>query len=220
MGKKRTMEVVVLAAAGMLASLLVGAETKTVHRDFDTDAVGTPPAFFRFEGTPGLPAERWKAIPDAQAFSKPNVGIQTVTGGEAGHFHFALATQAGNFADGSVQGLTKRAAAKGFARGGVVARYVDPAHFVAALVDFQTQTVTLVSVRDGKAVALGAGAVQSDEPVWRTVRLEASGKTLRVSVSGHVAIDAQDPAPRSGAAGFIAEAPVPVAFDDLDIEAR
>ena len=220
MGKKRTREVALFVVAGALAALLLGADTKTVHRDFDTDATGSPPAFFRFEGTPGLAAERWKTIPDAQAFSKPNVGVQTVTGGEAGHFHFALATQTGNFADGTVQGLTKRAATKGFARGGVVARYVDPAHFVAALVDFQTQTVTLVSVRDGKAVALGAGAVVSDEPVWRTVRLEASGKTLRVSVSGHVAIEAQDPAPRSGAAGFVAEAPVPVAFDDLDIEAR
>ena len=220
MGKKRAIGVAVLLVAGALASSLPGAEPKTVHRDFDTDATGAVPAFFRFEGTPGLAPERWKTIPDARAFSKPNVGVQIATGGEAGHFHFALSTQAGSFADGTVQGLAKRAATKGFARGGVVARYSDPAHFVAALVDFQTQTVTLVSVRDGKAVALGAGAVQSDEPIWRTVRLEASGKTLRVSVSGRVVIEAQDPAPRAGAAGLVAEAPVPVAFDDLDIETK
>jgi hypothetical protein len=88
------------------------------------------------------------------------------------------------------------------------------------LVDFRAQTVTLVAMRDGKAVALGSGAIQSTEPFWRTVRLELSGKTLKVSVSGHVAIEAQDPDPRSGRAGLVAEAPAPVSFDDLDIETK
>ena len=208
-----------LAVAATLAAVCAGAAPNTVHRDFDGDAAGAEPAFFRYEGTPGLPAERWKAIPDAQAFSKSQVGVQTVSKGQPGQFHFALSTQAGELEDGTVQAVT-RAVARGVAHAGLVARYVDPSRFIAALVDFQAQTVTLVSMRGGKAVPLGSGAIQSTEPVWRTVRLELSGKTIKVSVSGHVAIEAQDPDPRPGRAGLVAEAPVPVSFDDLEIETR
>jgi hypothetical protein len=218
MRRKITARIVVILAAA-LAALPSGAAPNTVNRDFDGDTPGAVPAFFRFEGSPGLPAERWKAIPDAAAFSKSQVGVQTVSGGSPGQFHFALATQAGRFEDGSVEGLTK-AAGRGASHAGVVARYLDPAHFIAALVDFHAQTVSLVSMRGGKAVVLGSGAIQSTEPVWRTVRLEMSGKTLRVSVSGHLAVEAEDPDPRPGEAGLIAEAPVPVSFDDLAIESK
>ena len=218
MRTKNTVRIAAMLAAA-LASVPSGAAPATVNRDFDSDAAGGVPAFFRFEGSPGLPPERWKAIPDAAAFSKSQVGVQTVSGGSPGQFHFALSAQAGRFEDGSVEGLTK-SAGRGTAHAGVVARYLDPAHFVAAVVDFRAQTVALLSVRGGKAVALGSGAIQSTEPVWRTVRLEMSGKTLRVSVSGHVSIEAEDPDPRAGEAGLIAEAPVPVSFDDLAIETK
>jgi hypothetical protein len=215
MRRKNTARIAALLAAA-LASVPSGAAPTTVNRDFDGDTAGGVPAFFRFEGSPGLPPERWKAIPDAAAFSKAQVGVQTVSGGSPGQFHFGLSTQAGRFEDGSVEGLAK-SAARGVAHAGVVARYLDPAHFIAAVVDFRAQTVTLLSMRGGKAVALGSGAIQSTEPVWRTIRLEMSGKTLRVSVSGHVSIEAEDPDPRPGEAGLIAEAPVPVSFDYLAI---
>ena len=221
MRMRGTFGVAAAIGAVTLAAAAGGAGTaRTVTRDFDSDAFAGAPAFFRFEGTPGLPPERWKAMPDAQAFTGPNVAIQTVSAGEPGHFHFALSTQAGDFADGAVQAVAKRAAPRGFARGGVVARYANPGNFVAALVDFQSQTVTALAMRDGKANALGQGAIRSTEPIWRTVRLEVSGKTIRISVSGRVALEVEDPAPRAGAAGLIAEAPVPVAFDDLTIETQ
>lgn len=207
------------AVAATLAAVTAVAAPNSVRCDFDGDAAGAEPAFFRYEGTPGLPAERWKAIPSAEAYSKSQVGIQTVSTGEPGQFHFALSTQAGEFEDGVVQGLT-RAVARGVAHAGIVSRYAGPSRFIAALVDFQAQTVSLVSMRDGKAVPLGSGAIQSTEPVWRTVRMELSGKTVKVSVSGHVAIEAQDPDPRPGRAGLVAEAPVPVSFDDLEIETK
>ena len=113
-----------ILAAGMLVAASAAAAPNAVHRDFDGDAAGGEPAFFRYEGTPGLPAERWKAIPDAAAFSKSQVGVQTVSAGQPGQFHFALSSQAGAFEDGSVQGLT-RSVARGNARGGIVGRYVD-----------------------------------------------------------------------------------------------
>jgi hypothetical protein len=207
------------AVAATLAAVSAVAAPNTVRRDFDGDTAGAEPAFFRYEGTPGLPSERWKAIPDAQAYSKSQVGVQTVSAGQPGQFHFALSTQAGELEDGTVQAVT-RAVARGVARAGIVARYAGPSRFIAALVDFHAQTVTLVSMRDGKAVPLGSGAIQSTEPVWRTVRMELSGKTIKVSVSGHVAIEAQDPDPRPGRAGLVAEAPVPVSFDDLEIETK
>lgn len=216
---RKPLGAIALTAAAMLAAVPAGAAPNTVHRDFDGDVAGAEPAFFRYEGTPGLPPERWKAIPDAEAFSKSQVGVQTVSKGQPGQFHFALSTQAGEFEDGVVQGLA-RGVGRGVAHAGLVARYVDPSRFIAALVDFRAQTVTLVSMRDGKAVSLGSGAIQSTEPVWRTVRMELSGKTLKVSVSGHVAIEAQDPDPRPGRAGLVAEAPVPVSFDDLEIETK
>ena len=204
-------------AAGMLCATSLGAETKTVVRDFDGDTAAVEPAFLRFDASPGLDPRTWRAMPSADAFSRPLVAIQTSTSGSAGHFHFALSTQAGRYESGSVQAETKRAAAKGFARGGVVARYAGPGDFIAALVDFQSQTVALISVRGGKAETLGVGPIVSAEPVWRTLRLAAEGRTLQVFVSGRKALEARDPAPRPGEGGLISEAPVPVAFDDLTI---
>jgi hypothetical protein len=204
-------------AAGMIAVLALAAEPRTIARDFDSDTAGGEPGFFRFDATAGLPANTWRAMPSADAFSRPFVAVQTATSGVPGHFHFALSSQAGRFENGHVQAAAKRAAARGFARGGVVARYAGPGDFVAALVDFQSQTVALISVRGGKAETLGVGPIVSNEPVWRSVRLAAAGRTLQVFVSGRKALEAADPGPRPGEAGLISEAPVPVAFDDLTI---
>jgi hypothetical protein len=146
------------------------------------------------------------------------VAVQTDATGQPGHFHFALSTQPSSFLDGSVQAATKRAAVKGFARAGVVIRYRGPGDFVGALVDMSSRTVTAIAMRNGRAETLGAASIQSDEPVWRTVQLVASGGHLEVWVSRRKVIDARDPAPRPGAAGLVAEAPVPVAFDDLVIK--
>lgn len=218
MSKSRSL--IALASSAAAVAGLAFAGSTTIRRGFDSDAAGGTPAFFRFEGTPGLAPERWKSIPDAASLSHPMVAIQTDATGQAGHFHFALSTQEPSFTDGSVQSAAKRAAVKGFARGGVVLRYQNPANFVAALVDFQSETVTALSVRAGKAETLGAAPIRSNEPLWRTVRLAAAGDRLEVWVSGQKAIEARDPQPRAGAAGLVAEAPVPVAFDDVVIEKR
>jgi len=209
----------VIAAALFVAAAL-SAGDEAVRRDFDSDTAGGVPGFFRFEGTPGLSPEKWKAIPDAGSLSHPMVAIQTDATGQPGHFHFALSTRPSPFLDGSVQAATKRAAAKGFARAGVVIRYRDPGDFIGALVDMSSQTVTAIAMRDGKAETLGAAPIQSDEPAWRTVRIVAAGDHLEVWVSRRKVIDARDPAPRPGMAGLVAEAPVPVAFDDVVIDKR
>ncbi len=207
-------------AAVFAAAALAGAADNVIRRDFDEDAAAGVPGFFRFEGTPGLAPEKWKAIPDANSLSHPMVAIQTDPTGQAGHFHFALSSDPPVLLDGSVQAATKRAAPKGFARAGVAIRYRDPGNFIGALVDFQSQTVTAVAMRNGRAETLGAAPIRSNEPIWRTVRLAAAGDRLEVWVSGQKVIEARDPDPRPGAAGLVAEAPVPVAFDDVVIDKR
>jgi hypothetical protein len=214
---RRSRSSAVVAAAVFAVAALSAAE-EPIWRDFDSDAAGGVPAFFRFEGTAGLSPEKWKAIPDAASLSHPMVAIQTDATGQPGHFHFALSSEPPSFLDGSVQAATKRAAQKGFARAGVAIRYRGPGDFVGALVDMSSQTVTAISMRSGRAETLGAAPIQSNEPIWRTVRLVASGDRLEVWVSGRKVVDARDPAPRPGAAGLVAEAPVPVAFDDVEIE--
>jgi hypothetical protein len=218
MTKSRNAPVLAAAVFTAAAAWAASADRAEVRRDFDSNAAGGTPAYFRFEGTPGLAPERWKAIPDAASLSHPMVAIQTDATGQPGHFHFGLSNEPPAFLDGSVQAGTKRAAQKGFARAGVAIRYRGPADFVAALVDFSSQTVTAVAMRNGRAETLGAAPIRSNEPVWRTVRLAASGDRLEVWVSGQKAIEARDPDPRAGSAGLVAEAPVPVAFDDVVIK--
>lgn len=216
---KRGASIAAVLAAVFTAAVLAAAEN-AIRRDFDADAAGGTPAFFRYEGTAGLPPEAWKAIPDANALSRPMTAVQTRAAGRAGDFHFALSTRPLAFAEGSVQAASKRSAQKGFARGGVVIRYRSPGDFVAALVDFQSDTVTALVMRGGKAQTVGAATIRSNEPIWRTVRLAASGDRLEVWVSGQKLIEARDPQPRPGVAGLVAEAPVPVAFDDVVIEKK
>ncbi len=216
---RRSRNTAVIAAAVLAAASFSAAED-AVRRDFDSDTAGGVPGFFHFEGTPGLSPENWKAIPDAASLSHPMVAIQTDATGQPGHFHFALSNEPPSFLDGYVEAATKRAALKGFARAGVAIRYRGPGDFIAALVDMSSQTVTAIAMRHGRAETLGAAPIQSDEPVWRTVRLTASGDHLEVWVSRRKVIDARDPAPLPGAAGLVAEAPVPVAFDDLVIEKK
>jgi hypothetical protein len=190
-----------------------------VHLHFDVDRPGAPPAFMRFEATPGLSAATWKSIPDARAITRENVAIQTDASGSSGQYRFALSTEAREFRDGRTVVSIKRQG-KGSPRGGIVVRYRDPENFLGALWDFQGSRVSLLEVRGGKARKLGESAVDSNEPLWRTIGVELSGPRVSVTVSGNRVLEGVDSRPKPGAAGLLAEGGSVVGFDELTLEPR
>ena len=204
-----------MLAAGVL--LLV---QPAIHLHFDADRAGAPPAFMRFESTRGISAATWKSIPDRQAITLENVAVQTGEEGSPGQYRFALSTEAKDFLDGRVVVSVKRQAAGDPCRGGLVVRYQGPENFLGVLWDFQTGQVSLIEVRRGKAKELGRAAVESNEPLWRTIAVELSGPRVTVTVSQKPALEGVDSKPKAGAAGLLAEGGSILGFDELTLEPR
>ena len=203
--------------AAIAASLLFLAQP-AVHLHFDIDRPGAPPAFMRFEATPGISVSTWKSIPDSKAITLENVAIQTDGDGSAGQYRFALSTEAKNFRDGRVAVSVKPQARSQLSRGGIVARFRGPGDFVGVLWDFKTSEISLIEMHSGKSKVLGRARVESNEPLWRTLGVELEGPRVSVSVSQKPAVEGVDSRPLPGAAGLLAEGGSILGFDELTLE--
>jgi flagellar motor protein MotB len=200
---------------------LSGAEVPAkVRLHFDFDLAGAPPAFLRFEASPGIARSAWKAIPDKHAVTLENVAVQTARSGSPGQFRFALSTEAKDFLDGKVVVSIKRQSPGNPCRGGLAVRFRDPKNFLGVVWDFEKSDVSLVEMKKGSLRTLASGSVESNEPLWRTIGVELSGDHIRVTVSGKTAFETKDSKPSAGAAGLLTEAGAVIGFDELTLEPK
>jgi len=205
-----------VSLVSVLSFPLSGAEEPAkIRLHFDTDLAGAPPAFLRFEASPGIERSAWKTIPDKDAVTLENVVVQAIRTGALGQFRFALSTEAKNFLDGSATVSVKRQSPQNPCRGGLVVQFRDPKNFLGALWDFEKSSVSLVEMRKGVLRTLASDTVESNEPLWRTIDVELSGGTVAVLVSGKKAFEVKDPKPAAGAAGLLSDGPSNLGFAEL-----
>ena len=197
------------ASIGLLASL---ASTVVLAQaaNFDSDAVGAPPAGWTC-GSTGGGAPRWLIAADPGAPSKPNVLMQTGSG------TFPWCVRDGTaFADGFVEVKFKPVSGRNDRAGGVVWRWKDGDQYYVARANALENNVSLYYVERGSRKTLKYVDAPVALGVWHTLRVEFVGPRITVSLNGKRAIELDDShIAGPGAVGVWTKADSVTAFDDF-----
>ena len=177
---------------------------------FDADVVGAPPAGW-VAGVTGRGSHCWTVEVDATAPSKPNVLKQSAQG------DFPWCVVRGTaLADGFVEVKFKPLAGKADQAGGLVWRWKDGDNYYVARANALENNVSLYYTQNGRRSTIK----YVDAPVaareWHTLRVEFTGKRIRVVLDGKPYIEIDDEhIAGPGAVGVWTKADSVTAFDDF-----
>ena len=197
------------ASIGLLA-LLVSTAVLAQTANFDSDAVGAPPAGWTC-GSTGGGAPRWSVMADPGAPSKPNVLMQTGSGS------FPWCVKDGTaLADGFVEVKFKPVSGRNDRAGGVVWRWKDSDRYYVARANALENNVSLYHVERGSRKTLKYVDAPVAPGAWHTLRVEFAGTRITVSLDGRRVIDLDDShIAGPGAVGVWTKADSVTAFDDF-----
>ena len=177
---------------------------------FDSDAPGALPKGWR-QGVTGRGSPRWTVEPDASAPSRPNVLRQS----GSGTFPWCVRPEA-TLADGYVEVKFKPLSGREDQAGGVVWRWVDGDNYYVARANALENNVSLYYTAGGRRVTLKYVDAPVPGNVWHTLRVEFSGKRIRVIFDGKPYIEMEDDHIKGrGAVGVWTKADSVTLFDDF-----
>ena len=177
---------------------------------FDTDAVGSLPDDW-LEGVTGRGMARWQVARDDSAPSKPNVlkqsGVATFTW---------CVRRNTSVEDGFVEVKFKPLAGKEDQAGGVVWRWKDADNYYVARANALENNVSLYYTEAGRRRTLKYVDAPAPTNEWHTLRVEFSGRSIRVALNGKIYIQLDDNhITGPGAVGMWTKADSVTAFDDF-----
>ncbi len=177
---------------------------------FDRDKTGAVPSGWR-SGVTGRGSPIWTVEADATAPSKPNVLKQSGSGA------FPWCVSAGTlFADGYVQVKFKSISGREDQAGGLVWRWKDGDNYYVARANALEDNVSLYYTQNGSRKTIKYVNVPVPRNTWHTLRVEFSGKRIRVLFNGKVHIELDDDRiAGSGAVGVWTKADSVTVFDDF-----
>jgi len=177
---------------------------------FDQDNPGALPAGWR-AGVTGRGSPLWLVEADAGAPSKPNVLRQS----GSGTFPWCVRTDA-SFADGAVEVKFKSVSGREDQAGGVVWRFKDGDNYYVARANALEDNVSLYYTQNGRRNTLKYVDAPVPRNTWHTLRVEFSGKSIRVILNGKLYIELEDDhIAGAGAAGVWTKADSVTLFDDF-----
>jgi hypothetical protein len=177
---------------------------------FDTDPAGGLPAGWR-AGVTGRGTPKWTVEADASAPSKPNVLKQA----GSGTFPWCVLPQA-SLADGYVEVKFKPLSGREDQAGGVVWRWKDGDNYYVARANALENNVSLYYTANGRRNTLKYVDAPVPGNAWHTLRVEFSGKRIRVIYDGKPAIEMEDAhIAGAGAVGVWTKADSVTLFDDF-----
>ena len=177
---------------------------------FDRDAVGSVPAGWK-TGVTGRGSPKWAVAADATAPSPPNVLKQS----GSGTFPWCVKTDV-SIVDGSVEVKFKPISGREDAAGGVVWRWKDGDNYYVARANALENNVSLYYTQNGRRKTLKYVDAPVAKEQWHTLRVDFSGKQIRVTLDGKVYIEEQDEhIIGPGAVGMWTKADSVTAFDDF-----
>ena len=178
--------------------------------NFDTDAPGSLPMGWE-QGVTGKGAPRWAVREDESAPSKPNVLQQSGTG----TFPWCVLRKTA-VEDGFVEVRFKALAGREDQAGGVVWRWKDGNNYYVARANALENNVSLYYTEKGRRNTIKYVEAPVPPKVWHTLRVEFSGKRIRVALDGRTYIDLEDAhISGSGPVGVWTKADSVTAFDDF-----
>ena len=178
--------------------------------NFDADSVGALPKGC-VAGSTGGGSPRWSVETDATAPSKPNVLKQS------GVAPFPWCVVKGTaIADGWVEVKFKSITGREDQAGGLVWRWKDGDNYYIARANALEDNVSLYYTQNGSRRTLKYVDAPVPRGVWHTLRVEFSGKRIRVSLDGKQYIDMEDThITAAGALGMWTKADSVTLFDDF-----
>lgn len=177
---------------------------------FDQDHPGALPAGWR-AGVTGRGSPLWAVEADASAPSKPNVLKQS----GSGTFPWCVRTDA-SFADGAVEVKFKSVSGNQDQAGGVMWRFKDGDNYYVARANALEDNVSLYYTQNGRRNTLKYVDAPVPGNTWHTLRVEFSGKSIRVILNNKLYIELEDDhIAGAGAVGVWTKADSVTLFDDF-----
>ena len=179
---KKTFALILTTFAGLAAMNTPLAATLS----FDQDAVGAVPAGWR-AGVTGRGSPKWSVEADATAPSKPNVLKQS----GSGTFPWCVKQDA-SLTDGYAEVKFKSISGREDQAGGLVWRWKDGDNYYVVRANALEDNVSLYYVQNGRRITLKYVDAPVPRGTWHTLRVEFSGKKIRVLLNGKAYIEMED----------------------------
>jgi len=190
-----------------------------VRRDFESDAVGSPPAGFEF-GRTGRGAEGTWVVRVEKGGTANHVLVQE--SGDRTDYRFPVAV----LKDGTYKDVTLRVRARplsgevdqGF---GLVWRYRDPNNYYITRCNALEDNCRIYHVVNGNRRQFGGTDIKVGKNAWHTLSLEATGNRFVVTYDGNRVYDGTDDTFRdAGKVGLWTKADSVIEFDDFTVQGR
>ena len=178
--------------------------------NFDQARPGTMPAGWEC-GVTGRGSSRWVVTADKSAPSAPNVFRQS----GSGTFPWCV-KKAASLADGFVEVKFKPELGDQDRAGGLVWRWQDGDNYYVARGNALEDNVSLYYTAKGKRNTIKYVNAPVPANVWHTLRVEFSGRRIKVLLDGKAYIEQEDDhIAAGGAVGLWTKADSVTAFDDF-----
>ena len=209
--KAKTVMGIGYLAMSMLAAAPAWAETD----NFDSAQVGVPPADWTC-GVTGRGSPKWAIEAEASAPSRPNVLKQS----GSGTFPWCVKKSA-SMQDGFVEVKFKPLAGREDQAGGLVWRWKDGDNYYVARANALEDIVSLYYTEKGNRITIKYVDAPVPRDQWHTLRVEFSGKSIKVLLDGksYIALD-DNHISGAGAVGVWTKADSVTAFDDFTFGKR
>ena len=200
------MKEVCIAAATIFASSAVFAETI----NFDSERPGVLPVGWQ-QGVTGKGTPKWAVHADGGAPSKPNVLQQS----GSGTFPWCVMPKTA-VENGFVEVRFKSISGREDQAGGVIWRWKDGDNYYIARANALENNVSLYHTTGGRRITIKYVDAPVPSNAWHTLRVEFSGKRIKVVLNGKAYIELEDShITGSGAVGVWTKADSVTAFDDF-----
>ena len=200
-----------------ISALVIAAEP--VKRDFESDAIGSPPAGFDFGRTGSGPDGRW-VVRIEQGGTSNHVLVQESADKTDYRFPVAVLKQ-GAYKD-VVLSIRARPLSGEVDQGfGLVWRYRDPNNYYVARCNALEDNCRIYHVVGGSRRQFGGQSIKVAKNTWHTMKLEATGNHFVVFHDGNRVFDGTDDTFKdAGKVGLWTKADSVIEFDDFTVNGR
>ena len=207
-----------LIAMVLCSSVPLTASDKVV-RDFESDAVGAPPAGFEF-GRTGNGAEGKWVIRIEKGGNKNHVLVQESADPTDYRFPVAVLKE-GSYKDVTLTVRARPLSGKVDQGFGLVWRYKDPNNYYITRCNADEDNCTIYHTVSGSRRSFQNKPIKVAKNTWHTLKMEATGNHFVVWFDGTKVLDATDDTFKdAGQVGLWTKADSVIQFDDFTIEGR
>ena len=206
-----------IAAAIVCSVSTLALGTDPVKKDFESDAVGAPPAGFEFARTGGGAPGKWIVRVEKGA-DKNHVLVQESADPTDYRFPVAVLKESA-YKDVTLSVRARPLSGQVDQGFGLLWRYKDANNYYITRCNADEDNCTIYHTVNGSRRAFLNQGVKVAKNTWHTLKLEATGDHFVVWYDGNQVLDAKDATFKdAGKVGLWTKADSVIEFDDLTVE--